>query len=737
MGMKRSDINLFVKACKEGWDIPPKVRAEKIAELREMLNHSDFGWRMRAMQALVAIGEIEPEKPAESKNQRDAQRQQQETAAAQEIGPLPEPKDPQRRERASNDNLLFAETYFPKTFFMGWAPYQRRMMDRFQGVLTEGGKECHAVRRGGLKSTCARVSTIWGTVNGHVRFPVLVGATDPKANEHRENFFAMLRSSETLLEDYPELLPLLLKKKQPKKQFRLDGQLLEVHHKDDKGRIVFPNIEGAVSDETHIAPYSVNATDVSGLAFVDRHGVTVRPDALIFDDVQTPQSARSPSQTSTRESNIVKVFGGLEGMTEDIPAIMVCTVREHDCLTMRFLNRELHPDWDGYRYPSIISMPDNLELWDIYAQKLAMGATADDGKRLAREFYLANFEEMNAGAVVAWDKDITPPAVDSLQSLMTVRATKPDYFETDIQQNGVPPADASGVKLESKLLQERVSGIPRGTVPDQSSYLTAFVDSSDEVLWWMVCAWQTDFTGWIVDYGTWPNQGRPQFLKRDLVKKITQEMPGHSWEEAFVNAHNKLDDELLETEWFTESGEARKIDLLLKDWSDGEHKKRIQSQVLASLNRTRIRPSKGIGQKPNRKPVHAWGDDYVDRDSGEHWVERRGENPMHVQYDVNIWKTHAARRLLTIHGASSAVLFPGNNGNSHSKLVDHFTAETPRSVTVDGSSGTMWDQPDGVENDWWDCFVGNTTAASMLGCQLKGEKAKVVEEPRTFSLPGL
>jgi phage terminase large subunit GpA-like protein len=319
---------------------------------------------------------------------------------------------------------------------------------------------------------------------------------------------------------------------------------------------------------------------------------------------------------------------------------------------------------------------------------------------------------------------------------MTVRAIKPDYFETDIQQNGVPPADASGVKLESQQLFQRMNGIPRGTVPDQSSYLTAFIDSSDEVLWWMVTAWQNDFTGWVVDYGTWPDQVRPTFQKRDLAHKISQQLPGHSWEEAFVHAHNQLELELLEVDWFTETGQTRKVDLILKDWADGQHKPRIMSQVMNSMNRAIIRPSKGAAQKPGRKPIHLWGDPNIDRDTGEHWVERRDSNPIHVQYDTNIWKTHAARRLITIQGAASAVTLPGENPNSHSKLVDHFTAETPKSVTVDGSSGTMWQQPPGVENDWWDCFVGTVVGASMLGCQLKGEQAKIVEEPRVFSLPG-
>jgi hypothetical protein len=177
------------------------------------------------------------------------------TAASQEIGPLPDVADPQRRERASADNLYSAETYFPATFYLGWAPYQRVMMDRFQDAVFTGGKECHAVRRGGLKSTCARVSAIWAAINGHLKFPVLVGATDDKSKgASRELILAAGIVFDMLLQDYPELMPLMLKWKQPKKQFRLDGRLLTLSHKDERGRIVFPDIHDAPCCESAYCP---------------------------------------------------------------------------------------------------------------------------------------------------------------------------------------------------------------------------------------------------------------------------------------------------------------------------------------------------------------------------------------------------------------------------------------------------------------------------------------------------
>lgn len=651
---------------------------------------------------------------AESRSARNAAVINAATARSQEIGPLPDPANPQRRERCANDNLLFAETYFSPTFYMPWAPYQREMMDAFQEVVVSGGKECHAVRRGGLKSTCARVSTLWATANGHRRFPVLVGATDDKANEHRENFFALLASSSLLVADYPELLPLLLKYRQPKRQFRLNGQLLAVHAKDMRGRIVFADVPGAASCEAHIAPYSVAATDVSGLSFVRSDGVTIRPDLLVFDDVQTPQSAKSPLMTDEREEAITKTFLGLAGLGEKIAAIMVATVREHNDLTERFISRERHPDWRGRKYPSLIKQPERMDLWNANAAKLGMGAAPAEGKQLATEHYIENREEMDRGGQVAWEHDKLPDEVSALQSLMTIRAIDPSFFRCEIQQEGFVPVNTSGVKLDAQTLLLRLSHVPRGFVPDQASYLTAFVDSSDQVLWWMVCAWTKDFSGWIVDYGTWPDQRRPTFYKSDLAATISQQLPGASWEEQFVHAHNELESYLLQ-DWPTQNGQARSVDLLLKDWSDGGQKPRIESQVMASQNRARLRPSKGFAPKPGRKPVHLWGDGQRDRHSGCGWVERRSENPVHVQYNVNEWKSHAARRLLTTVGAPSAVTLPGDDPQGHRLLAEHFTSEQPKSIVYDGAPGVAWELIVGRDNDWWDCYDDQTDVLTRSG----------------------
>ena len=457
---------------------------------------------------------------ASERSRKTAEAINAKTAASQEVGPLPPVANPTRRERCRLDLVAFCREYFGPTFYLPLAPYQVTMLERFQHVAINAGKDCHAVRRGGLKSTCARAAAIWAAIYGHRKLIVLTGATDDKSNEHRENFFALMASSPILQDDFPELIPLLAKWKQPKKQFRLNGRLLTLHPKDERGRIVFPDIHDAPSCQVHVAPYSLMATDVSGLSYVDRHGVSVRPDLLIFDDVQTPQSASSPLMTEEREEQITKTFLGLAGLGQKMAAIMVCTVRQHQDLSERFLDRKKHPDWFGQVHRSVLKFPARSDLWDMYAAKLGQGSTPEEGKQQAQDFYQQHRAEMDEGGKVAWELDKLPDELSALQSMMTIRALDPEFFRREIQQEGTAPVNSSGMKLDASGIVSRLSQCKRGRIPPNASRVTAFVDSSDQVLWWMVCAWQNDFSGYVVDYGTWPDQQRPVFYKSDLVRRI-------------------------------------------------------------------------------------------------------------------------------------------------------------------------------------------------------------------------
>ena len=60
--------------------------------------------------------------------------------------------------------------------------------------------------------------------------------------------------------------------------------------------------------------------------------------------------------------------------------------------------------------------------------------------------------------------------------------------------------------LDADSVASKVNGRKRGELPVKCEHLTAYVDLQQKLLFYAVCAWQADFTGYVIDYGTYPEQ---------------------------------------------------------------------------------------------------------------------------------------------------------------------------------------------------------------------------------------
>jgi len=58
-------------------------------------------------------------------------------------------------------------------------------------------------------------------------------------------------------------------------------------------------------------------------------------------------------------------------------------------------------------------------------------------------------------------------------------------------------------------LPKKLNGMKRGEVPLGANHLTMFIDVQAKLLFWLVAAWEDDFTGYVLDYGAYPLPIRP------------------------------------------------------------------------------------------------------------------------------------------------------------------------------------------------------------------------------------
>ena len=56
--------------------------------------------------------------------------------------------------------------------------------------------------------------------------------------------------------------------------------------------------------------------------------------------------------------------------------------------------------------------------------------------------------------------------------------------------------------LTAEQIAAKLNGYRAGEIPLGCNHLTMFIDVQQKVLFWMLCAWEDNFTGYVVDYGT-------------------------------------------------------------------------------------------------------------------------------------------------------------------------------------------------------------------------------------------
>ena len=245
------------------------------------------------------------------------------------------------------------------------------------------------------------------------------------------------------------------------------------------------------------------------------------PSLVLLDDPQTDESARSPSQCVTREQILAGAILGLAGPGQKIAGLMALTVVRPDDMADRILDREKHPQWQGQRTKMVYTFPTDEKLWQEYAQLRAEGQKADRGTGEAHEFYRTYQAEMDAGAVVAWSQRHNPDELSAIQHAMNLKLDQGEVaFWAEYQNEPLPEQIVGGELLSPEVIAAKTNGMGRGVVPIGVNHLTMFIDVQGNLLFWLVAGWEDNFTGYIVDYGAYPDQNRPYFTLRDAQRTL-------------------------------------------------------------------------------------------------------------------------------------------------------------------------------------------------------------------------
>lgn len=669
---------------------------------------------------------------SESRSARDRRRRHERRKSAEEadIGELPDIRNPVRRRACGESLHLFLATYFPQTTGATlFSADHVSVIDRIEAALLHGGRFVNAVYRGFGKTTITENAALWASLYGYRRYIAIFGAEKSAAKGIIASITHELCENDLLCEDFPEVcLP-----------FRaLDGRSQRAASQTHAGvlthllmhsesivlpRIVLPNGEQSRASGCIIRSKSLMAA--RGLKFKRPDGANARPEFVLLDDIQTDESARNPSQVNKRLSLIRRAVLKSAGHSRAIAAVANVTVIEHDDLVEQLLDPIRNPAWDGVRIKMVQRWADAHDtLWQEYARirrnfDRAIPGAATRAARAATQFYRERREAMDAGMQVSWrtcfDPEIELSAEQHAYNLLF--DDPPEVFASECQNEPVKELPSGFEMADSSDLARKTNGYARGVVPSQSVQLTAFIDVHADVLYWMVVAWRSDCSGFVVDYGTFPDQRRAYFAKRQASATLRRKYPGKGTEAAVVLGLTALVDQLCGREWKREDGSTGRIAKCLIDcgWQPTE----VEIVCRKSAHAAVLQPSRGAAVRAKQKPIS----EYARKPGwliGDNWYIQPGTNRALRQLRLNTshWKAWVHTRLVTDLADPGSITLFGGPDEDHRLIADHLTAEKATEVSAEGRSVLEFDCPPGRDNHWFDCLVGNAVAANALGLKL-------------------
>jgi hypothetical protein len=343
----------------------------------------------------------------------------------------------------------------------------------------------------------------------------------------------------------------------------------------------------------------------------------------------------------------------------------------------------------------------------------------------ANEFYLEHLEEMDAGCEVSWEHCFREDEdeLSAIQHAYNILIDDgEDVFASECQNDPKPAIAVGAGELTADQIARKVSVYAAGVVPPGSEKLDAFIDPHLGVLYYGVGAWEPDFTGSVIDYGTWPNQRTNYFALREARYTLAKQYPGTQMEGWLRAGLDELVALIAGFEWIRDDdGASMRIDRILVDANWGDSRDVVYQFCRESPHSAILTPSHGMyigaSSRPLNDKQHRKGDRI-----GLNWRQPRVANRRevrHVVFDPNFYKSFVHSRLAAPLGARGSLCLHAGEPHEHRLLADHAVAEYRVHTQGRGRRVDEWKvRPQHEDNHYLDVLAGLCVGASMEGIAL-------------------
>jgi phage terminase large subunit GpA-like protein len=299
------------------------------------------------------------------------------------------------------------------------------------------------------------------------------------------------------------------------------------------------------------------------------------------------------------------------------------------------------------------------------------------------------------------------------------------------------PAIGEGDQPELPAPAAKINNMQRKEIPIGCDLLTMFIDVQQNLLFYVIAAWEADFTGYVIDYGSYPDQQRPYFTLRDARLTLSHAAPNTGVEGAIYAGLETVTGQHLSREWLRDDGAAMRIERCLVDANWGSSTDLVYQFCRQSLHAAVLLAAHGRFVGASSMPYSDYKRRPGDR-VGLNWriPNVRGKRAVrHVLFDANYWKSFIQARLGMAMGDRGCLSLFGSKPEQHRLFAEHLTAEYRVKTEGRGRTVDEWKiRPEQPDNHWLDCLVGCAVAGSIQGVTLFGTDAKRVVKRKRVKL---
>ena len=731
-------------------------------------------------------------------------RREQETArkiraaiAENEIYPIPPVQNFRRRVDAQRDPVLWLKTYLPEVFFAEFGESQVRFVRECWGaILANGSKNIEAYRGFGKTSILSGLMLMC-FCTGRIRHAVYLVAEGGRMTKQASNWFQKalyeeydkpIEECKPLVADYPEICyPLQRRRGVANKPLTYRGEPCEIVVSPDK--IQFPTIKGSPSSGSLLTFASINSP-VRGASHQIRDAGSFRVGAVMFDDVQTDQTANSEKETDNIVSTMKSSIGFLSGKTKDggkEPLIILSAITQNRPGDVAERIRREMPELNTVTIPFLRRVPSDFSAWRKYREARgelyrANSSDAAKAREEANRYYRANQARIESECEPDDPRIKEPDQLSAIQYAVEKWCASERSFWCELQNDAARGAQEEDGGLAPVTVFRKRRPVEAGSsrlwkrfeVPEWTDLITAHVDVGEHYLNYEVVAFAGDASkSHVVDFGIWPEQDYPVTSKRNYRRDLQETYQRGDKYDRMRDAIFDCLKEIIERPYWTKDGERvdvdaptefiqerrgarrvyRKFALIGVDAGDGETSPAVW-EAIADFHRWkdgkyygRAIPCYGAAASTRLLRFYdlkfgEWRRGGDKSGSNCDWIEnpssRAGELrkfagivPRALMFDANTYKTRrddAWRAPLDRDGATS--LFDGDDAEYLGMFAEHQCAEeVVKERNLSGQLYRLWEMktPRTSDNEYLDTDTGARALAHYAGVEPQIGKARATK----------